>query len=288
MESSTEEAMNRVLHALSLTFFLLAAPNAFAAFHMFRIEQIYSNADATVQFIVLREGSGANGESFWAGQTLTSAGASGTKVFTFPANLPSSTTAGRRVLVATQGFAALGVVTPNYLIPNGFLATDGGTVNFAGVDQVTYSALPTDGTSAIDRTGATVANLATNFAGNSGSVSVAAGFTPAVGLWWNPDESGTGYNLDVKHGVLVVTVFTYEAGGHSEWYLAAGPLTDNGTKWTATLDKYRGGQCISCAFSGRPTLSGNDGSISMTFASATSATVNLPNGRVTAIQPQAF
>ena len=33
---------------------------------------------------------------------------------------------------------ALGLVTPDYVIPNGFLPTAGGTVNYADVDQVTY------------------------------------------------------------------------------------------------------------------------------------------------------
>jgi len=195
-------------------------------------------------------------------------------------------------LIATQGFAALGLVTPDYVIPNGFLATSGGTVAYAGVDQVTYAALPTDGAHAIDRNGATVQNVATNFSGESGSVVVAATpITPAIGLWWNPDEAGTGYNFDVKHGVLVVTVFTYDAAGHSEWYLAFGPLTANGgtTTFSATLDKYRNGQCIGvgCAFRAPGPPAGNDGTMSITFTSPTSAKMTLP-GRVTSIQPMAF
>lgn len=112
--------------------------------------------------------------------------------------------------------------------------------------------------------------------------------TPVTGLWWNPAESGSGYALDVKHGVLVVTVYSYRADGEPQWYLAAGPLTNNGRSFSATLDKYRAGQCISCAYTGRPTLAGNDGVISIEFASSTSATVTLPGGRVATIQPQDF
>ncbi len=281
--------MIRLLRALVLTTLLLAAPAALAAFHLFRIEQIFSNADGTVQFVVMHEIANANGENAWAGITLTSTGDMAPRVFTFPSNLPSASTAGRRVLIATQGFAALGLVAPDFTIPNGFLPTSGGTLDFAGVDEVTYVSLPTDGVMAIGRTGASIPNVATNFAGVSASVVGAPmAFTPAVGLWWNPNENGTGYNFDVKHGVLVVTMFTYEAGGHSEWYLAAGPLTNNGTTFSATLDKYRGGQCTTCAFTGPPTLVGNDGIIGITFTSATSAIVTLPNNRVTNIQPQVF
>jgi hypothetical protein len=150
--------------------------------------------------------------------------------------------------------------------------------------------LPTDGVNALYANGAPAKNAATNFAGQTASIAAApTTFTPAVGLWWNPNESGSGYNFDVKHGVLVVTVFTYEATGHSEWYLAAGPLTNNGTTFSGTLDKYRGGQCISCPYNGLPTGPiGNDGIMTILFSSATSATVSLPNGRITNIQPTAF
>jgi len=108
---------------------------------------------------------------------------------------------------------------------------------------------------------------------------------PQVGLWWNPAESGSGYALDFKHGVLVVTVYSYTAAGVPIWYLASGPVTNN--TFTSTLDKYQNGQCISCAY--RPaTLNGNDGTISIFFTSPTSATMTLPGGRNVQIVPQAF
>lgn len=108
---------------------------------------------------------------------------------------------------------------------------------------------------------------------------------PAAGLWWNPAESGSGYALDYKHGVLVVTVYSYTAAGAPIWYLAAGPVTNN--TFTATLDKYQGGQCIACAY--KPTATnGNDGTVSITFTSATTATMTLPGGRSFPIVPQAF
>src|SRR4029077_2321704 len=112
------------------------------------------NADGTVQFVVMHEAFGANGENLWAGQALTSSdGISPMKVFQFGSNLPSSSTAGKRVLIATQGFAALGLVTPNYTMPNGFVPLTGTVTYAGGVDHVTYAALPTDGTNAIDHSG---------------------------------------------------------------------------------------------------------------------------------------
>ena len=279
--------MSRLLRFAAAVVLSLAATCASANFHLFRIEQIFSNADGTVQFVVLRESFGSNGEHLWSGQMLTTQGAQGMRSFTFPSNLPSSSTSGKRVLVATQGFAALGLVTPNYTVPNGFLPLGGGTLSFAGVDQVIYTSLPSDGASAIDRSGTVISNVATNFAGATGSVAASApvAIVPRAGVWWNPNESGSGYIFDTRNGVLVITVFTYETGtGHSEWYLSSGPLTDNGTKYVGTLDKYRNGQCISCAYV-LPTQTGNDGQISVTFTSATSATLSLPGNRVTNIVP---
>src|SRR4029077_6547728 len=132
--------------------------------------------DGSVQFIVLHECCGFNGENLWAGHALTITGAGGQKPpYFFPNDLPGGTssgygmtlspTANKRVLVATQGFKDLGIVTPDYVIPNGFLPTGGGTLNYAGVNGLTYPFLPTDGTNALYQSGAMSPNLATNFAG---------------------------------------------------------------------------------------------------------------------------
>ena len=110
--------------------------------------------------------------------------------------------------------------------------------------------------------------------------------TPVVGLWWNPNESGSGYSIDVKHGVLVMTVFSYKASGEQEWYITSGPIV-NGS-FTGTLDRYVGGQCISCAYNGLPTSAGSPGVVTINFTSPVAATMLLPGGRVTAIQPQPF
>src|SRR5438046_3021631 len=78
--------------------------------------------------------------------TATSGGV--TKTFTFPTDLPGASmggygmpggnTAFKRVLIGTAGFKALGIVTPDYVIPNGFLPLANATLNYAGVDQVSY------------------------------------------------------------------------------------------------------------------------------------------------------
>ena len=173
-------AFNRRVLGLLL---LVLSPSVWAEFHTFQIDQIFSNADGTVQFVVLHEAAGMNGEGFLGGHTLTSTSGGAMNTFVFPSNLPggtcdaygcgSSPTANARVLIATQGFAALSLVTPDYMMPNGFLPLSNGTINYAGVDQVSYMSLPTDGVTAINRNGTALQNVATNFNGQSASVPAA-------------------------------------------------------------------------------------------------------------------
>ena len=142
-----------------------------------------------------------------------------------------------------------------------------------------------DGTNTAVLTGYTIPGAVSQPGGGAPPLA----FTPATGLWWNPNESGRGYNIQVQRGVLVVTMFSYTPAGDSIWYLAAGPLTNAGAgvAATGTLDIYRGGQCASCMYQ-KPTTISNDGAISVSFTSPTAASVQLPGGRITQIQPQAW
>jgi hypothetical protein len=144
--------------------------DAQAAFHLFRINEIYSSPDGTIQFVEIKESTGSDFESFWQGQRLRSSQGSTVRDFFFPSNLPSTQTASRSVLIATPGFAAAAGVTPDFVVPAPFLFPAGGTINYAGVDIVTYGPLPTDGVTSIDRNDVLAKATPTNFAGQSGSL----------------------------------------------------------------------------------------------------------------------
>jgi hypothetical protein len=159
----------RTIASCVMSAVLLASAPA-CAFATFAIESIYSNADGSMQFVVLREKASQAGQDQWAGRTLMMTRPGIARTFTFPGNLAGPNTANKRVLVATAGVASLGLVAPDYVIPERFLAAEGGTLDFAGADQVNYGPLPTDGVNAIDRNGAIVAALAVDFAGQSASM----------------------------------------------------------------------------------------------------------------------
>ena len=142
-----------------------------------------------------------------------------------------------------------------------------------------------DGTNVAVLTGYTIPGAISQPGGGAAPLA----FIPASGLWWNPNESGSGYNVQVQHGVLVATMYSYTTAGDPVWYLAVGRLTNGGggVMATGTLDKYRSGQCASCTYQ-MPSLTGNDGSMTFTFTSPNTATVQLPGGRVTQIQPEGW
>src|SRR5437016_9744986 len=146
---------------------LLAIGGGARASSLWQINEIYSNADGSVQFIELITTSG--GQQFVTGQAMTSSQGATTYTLNVTTDLPGDS-ANKTFLIGTQGFAALNIVAPDYVVPNGFLFTAGGTLNWGGgTDIVSYASLPTDGKLSIDRAGATAINSPTNFAGVTGT-----------------------------------------------------------------------------------------------------------------------
>ena len=184
---------------------------AHAAFHNFRIEQVFSNADGSVQYVVMREVFGTNGEHFWTGHTLRSTNAGGqNKSFSFQANLPSSNTANRSVLIATPGFASLGLgVAVDYTIPARFIPTEGGTLDYAeGTDRMTLPPLPNDGVTAINRNGAPVTATPRNFANATGALAA----TPVTSVEF--------YNQSLDHyfiSALAADIDALDTGRLAGW-----------------------------------------------------------------------
>ncbi|MDO8630811.1 MAG: putative metal-binding motif-containing protein [Phycisphaerales bacterium] len=153
---------------------MLPGPLAQAASHLWRVNEVFSNADGTVQFIELKESLGEMTENGVGGKTVTS----NTKTFTIPSNVAGST-ANKHLLLATSAFAALpGVPTPDHIIVSNFFAVNGDTIKYApafNYDTFTFGAgaLPTDGVNSIRITNYTTHTFTTgpktptNYAGQT-------------------------------------------------------------------------------------------------------------------------
>ena len=212
-----------------------------ATFHLWRMDELYSNPVGTVQFLELTALAG--GQEFVAGHTLTTmvrTGTAGPKVFTFPTHLPADS-AGRRMLIGSQGFAALGIVTPDFIVPDNFFPIANGRVNFAeGADVWEYDQITFCGSSlSLKRDGSVGANSPTNFAGATGEVQAEPCAVPSPGpgpaptpspaptpalnvqaLWWRwpaGSENGWGLNVTQQDEKLFATWFTYDLDGSPLW-----------------------------------------------------------------------
>lgn len=213
--------IRRILAAFALA---AASLPASAIFHLWSIDELYSNADGTIQYLELRALAG--GQQFLEGHELASTHGGQVHVFTFPQDLPGDTS-NRRMLIATEGFAALGLVAPDYVVPNGFFGSGAGQVDFAGADVWNHPAPPTDGTRSLNRNGTTGTNSPRNFFGATGTI--AAPVEPRdfnfQGLWYaDPPESQAGWGLGIAHqgAILFVTWFTYDADGTQMWLVMSG------------------------------------------------------------------
>ena len=170
--------MRRRLVVLATVIGLVSASSARAGHHSWDFNELYSNATGQIQFIEMT--CPANGEAGLAGWTVTN----GTNTLNFATNLPSTSTAGTSILIATSGFGSLpGGVAPDYIIPANFFSTGGGTLTYAGgADVWAYGAVPTNGVLSLPRAGSPAANSPKNFAGSTGSVNGAA-TAPMIGSW---------------------------------------------------------------------------------------------------------
>lgn len=267
-----------------LSIFLGLSGAAQATFHMWQVTQLFSSLDGTVQFIELR--ALAPGQQFISGHTITASQGSTVHTFTFSSNLPgdsatTTTTGGvyggevtvteyKTFLIGTQGFAVLTGLTPDYIVPSGFLFTSNGTVTFGeGADTFSYTSLPTDGILALYRDGSRRTNAAKNFAGSNASVSV----PDYTGAWYNAAESGWGLSMvRGASGAYGIIMYNYNPSRNSTWYFMSGGSL-NGTTYSSPVTHYTG-PAFGEPFSAAPVVITSVGNVTINFSSATTATMS--------------
>lgn len=168
------------LLALGVATIVSATSPAGAAFHLWQVKEVYSNADGSVQYVELF--TSFEGQGFLSGHTIV-ATSSFTKTFTFPSGVGS--TLNKHLIIATPAFAAMpGAVTPDFTLPCGPFfdpAASQITIDFASADIITFagSSLPTNGSSSLSDTNLTgPPNLVagpsspTNYAGQVGAMNL--------------------------------------------------------------------------------------------------------------------
>ncbi len=110
------------------------------------------------------------------------------------------------------------------------------------------------------------------------SATNAMAFTPEDGWWWNPQEPGRGFNLEIQNGTIFLATFIYDSDGKAVWYSGSGTLnTDN----TATFDvfEFENGQCVQCDFQAAD-LIGTAETITLRFFTGSTGELDWSNGTV--------
>lgn len=120
-------------------------------------------------------------------------------------------------------------------------------------------------------------------------------FTPESGWWWNPDEDGRGFNIEIQNNTVLIATYVYEQNGRPVWYLAQGTLRGYGGGGEPTpfvhgeLGRYEGGQCIGCPYMGRPDGDVDfAGPIRIDFTSRTTGRITWRDESTTPIQRHNF
>jgi len=88
-------------------------------------------------------------------------------------------------------------------------------------------------------------------------------YQPESGLWWNPNESGSGFTIELQDNLLAFTGYLGETNGAPVWYTSAGFMTGNALYQGALL-RFTGSQCAGCSYSGRPSAQ-EVGSVRLVF-----------------------
>ncbi|MEE9346168.1 MAG: hypothetical protein V3U88_11235 [Methylococcales bacterium] len=110
------------------------------------------------------------------------------------------------------------------------------------------------------------------------NVTSASAFTPENGWWWNQQESGRGFNLEIQNGTVFLATFIYNEAGNAIWYSGSGKLNADNTI-TLDLVEFANGQCIQCTHQG-PDVVGTVESATIRFSSSSTAELNWTNGTV--------
>lgn len=100
---------------------------------------------------------------------------------------------------------------------------------------------------------------------------------PDNGWYWNPAESGRGFNIEIQDNALFMSAFVYRPDGTAVWYVGGGPMSSD-RAWNGDLYETANGQCVGCAYRAPDLILA--GRASITFTSERTATISLPGGTV--------
>ena len=105
--------------------------------------------------------------------------------------------------------------------------------------------------------------------------------------WWNDQESGTGYFIEVQGNSAFIASFMYDTAGQPTWYASGANLSGTNIL-SGPLDMYANGQSLGGTYQAPTANSGGAGFMSYGFSSASVGSMTLPNAAKVAIKRFVF
>ena len=110
---------------------------------------------------------------------------------------------------------------------------------------------------------------------------------PETGWWWNPQESGRGFFIEWQKGYADIAGYMYDDQGNPTWYIAVYE-TPNALAFSGNWWSFANGQSMGGAYKPATRTSDHVAPVTITFSSASTAVMTLPNGRTTNLTRQRF
>lgn len=91
---------------------------------------------------------------------------------------------------------------------------------------------------------------------------------PETGIWWNANQSGRGFVIEVQDQYLMISAYAYDADGEPMFVLSSGTMSST-TFYSGTVLRTSNGQCFNCPY--RAPSSTPVGTVTINFTSPWSA-----------------
>ncbi len=112
---------------------------------------------------------------------------------------------------------------------------------------------------------------------------------PYNGMWYNPEQSGTGFTIESQLGKVFGVYYGYDEVGKPTWLTFLAdliPSNEPNIMWTldAEFQQFENGNCINCTYQ-TPSTTDFNGTIHIDFTQKNHAIVTMNNGAIQNIVP---
>ena len=101
---------------------------------------------------------------------------------------------------------------------------------------------------------------------------------PENGAWWNPNQMGSGFGIEIQGNTLLMAGFLYENDGRATWHVSVGPM-QNATTYQGRLLAFSNGQTLTGAYQA-PAAPTDAGAVTLQFTDDSHGTLTWPGGTI--------